>query len=301
MPRALTIEQAETRCPDMVKGQEWNGAVSKYWFICERHGEYQQEFNDHQGGKRCRKCFNERTGNRCRLTIEEAESVCPDMVKGQEWKGSASRYWFICDRHGKYRQIFNNHQRQERGCRECGIEKRGRSKRRTIQEMERFCPDMVKGQEWKGVKSKYWFVCDRHGNYRQQFDNHRNGNTCRKCRRSNGEISLSVAASSLGIADYTEQKWFPSCRDKRRLIFDGASESRKILFEYQGFQHYRTGAGYFSSGKNLAGIQRRDRIKRNWARRNGWRLIVIPYRIKNIESYLRNRIPRRVEELPIAA
>jgi hypothetical protein len=37
-------------------------------------------------------------------------------------------------------------------------------------------------------------------------------------------------------------------------------------------------------------IQRHDSIKRHWARRNGYRLIVVSYRIKDIEGYLKKRL-----------
>jgi hypothetical protein len=42
--------------------------------------------------------------------------------------------------------------------------------------------------------------------------------------------------------------------------------------------------------KKFQETQHRDRFKKNWARRNGWRLIVICYRIKIVEVYLRNRL-----------
>jgi hypothetical protein len=47
---------------------------------------------------------------------------------------------------------------------------------------------------------------------------------------------------------------------------------------------------HFGGQKALRTLQHRDRIKRNWTRRNGWRLIVICYRIKNIEAYLHKRL-----------
>ena len=44
---ALTIQQAEERHPDLIKGQYWQGNHSKYFYRCEIHGVYEQEFNSH--------------------------------------------------------------------------------------------------------------------------------------------------------------------------------------------------------------------------------------------------------------
>ena len=45
----------------------------------------------------------------------------------------------------------------------------------------------------------------------------------------------------------------------------------------------------------------RDRIKRNWARRNGYRLIVIPYTVKNIAGYLEKRLGKLLPAKPAAS
>src|ERR1700677_3733943 len=44
---ALTIQQAGERHPDLIKGQYWQGNHAKYFYRCEIHGVYEQEFNTH--------------------------------------------------------------------------------------------------------------------------------------------------------------------------------------------------------------------------------------------------------------
>src|ERR1035437_2306080 len=56
MPKRLTIEEVEARCPDMVRGQKWTGGHVNYWFVCEEHGQYLQDFNNHSQGHGCPKC-----------------------------------------------------------------------------------------------------------------------------------------------------------------------------------------------------------------------------------------------------
>jgi hypothetical protein len=60
--------------------------------------------------------------------------------------------------------------------------------------------------------------------------------------------------------------------------------------EYQGRQHYIP-QRFFGGVEMLRLVQHRDAIKRRWARRNGFKLIVIPYTVKNIEQYISKRIP----------
>jgi hypothetical protein len=52
----------------------------------------------------------------------------------------------------------------------------------TIEEMEKAYPEMVKGQKWRGVKSKYRFICKTHGVYRHLYTSHQQGKRCNKCR-----------------------------------------------------------------------------------------------------------------------
>jgi hypothetical protein len=56
--RELLIEEIETLCPDIERGQTWKGNHSKYWFVCKVHGEYLQEYGAHQQGRRCPACGN---------------------------------------------------------------------------------------------------------------------------------------------------------------------------------------------------------------------------------------------------
>src|SRR6266853_3959449 len=87
-----------------------------------------------------------------KYSITQAEKVCPDMVKGQTWRGSQEEYSFNCNKHGTYVQTFNQHQQGE-GCSVCG----GRITRDIA---EKYFPEMAKGQNWRGTQRKYWFVCD---------------------------------------------------------------------------------------------------------------------------------------------
>lgn len=60
---------------------------------------------------------------RIKLTIAEAEKRHPDLIKGQVWRGNATKYLFRCgEGHGVYTQWYTNHARQG-GCPTCNREK----------------------------------------------------------------------------------------------------------------------------------------------------------------------------------
>ena len=278
---AFTIELAESRNSDMVKGQEWTGCWNKYEFFCDLHGVYKQTYSNHYSfGDRCPKCaVKKRT-----LTIEEAEKRASDMVKGQIWSGAASKYDFICDKHGIYQQEFSAHVHQEQRCRDCSVERRTF----TIEEAEANAPDMVKGQVWGGTSAKYKFLCDSHGIYEQQYSGHGQGQSCPRCFESRGETSVANVLDKINLV-YERQKKFEKCRNYMKLPFDFYIPSLKTLIEFNGEQHYRS-RERFGGEETFKKQQHRDSIKRKFARREGFRFITISYKIKNIETYLLKRL-----------
>jgi hypothetical protein len=160
-----------------------------------------------------------------------------------------------------------------------------------IEEAERRSPDMAKGQKWKTVNTLYLFTCEKHGPYPQTYGNHMyGGQKCPRCRESYGERTVADFLSSRGI-DFERQKRFPDCRYKKTLPFDFCLPA-KTLVEFHGAQHYVRGVfgEHKVTKKEFEIAQLRDRIKKNWARRNGYRLIVVPHTVKNIEQYLSKRL-----------
>jgi hypothetical protein len=118
MTKRLTIEEAEHRYSDLIKGQKWVGNSGKYYFICKKHGRYLQNYSHHQQGTGCPICARIKIKKAITLTIEEAEQRQPDLVKGQIWRKSHANYKYGCYKHGVYVQSFDNH-RSGKGCLKC--------------------------------------------------------------------------------------------------------------------------------------------------------------------------------------
>ena len=222
-----------------------------------------------------------------RIPIEEAESRCPDMVKGQEWKGNGAKYWFKCDKHGNYLQAFSGHDRGYR-CPRCGY-----GAAITLEEAETKFPDMVKGQEWHGTNAKYQFICKKHGEYEQRFYHHVSGHRCPACFESLGERAIVEVLNDFGYG-FKREATFKDLKHKRSLRFDFYLTERKTLIEFNGIQHYepRFTGNPDLAGRNYQDQQTRDKIKEEWAKSNGFSLIVIPYtmRLEDIPEYLRRNL-----------
>lgn len=310
MSARLSITEAESRCPDLVKGQVWTSVEDKYWFACFaglNHPHYFQTYCHHQDrGDGCPICRHITTGNRMRSSttafIGKARVVHGDRFDYSQaaYEGVHTKLLIVCPKpgHGPFAQTPSNHLKGK-GCPKCKAICTGNRLRFTWKELEATFSDLVPDQEreYTDNTTKLLFICEAgkgHPPYPQAVANHQQGRGCPKCCHSYGEIALEKAAIAVGITDYEEQKRFSDCRNPRtgrKLPFDGASESLKTLFEYHGGQHYRP-VKRFGGIKAFRKLQRRDRIKKHWALRNGWQLIVVPYRITNIEAYLRKRINR---------
>src|SRR5690348_16310360 len=77
--RKLTIEEAERRAPDMVRGQAWTNTKDKYVFNCEKHGRYLQSFQNHTlHNEGCPKCDKEIIHIHA---CKEGDTPCGRMVK----------------------------------------------------------------------------------------------------------------------------------------------------------------------------------------------------------------------------
>lgn len=80
---------------------------------------------------------------------------------------------------------------------------------------------------------------------------------------------------------FIPQKYFCDLIDKQPLSYDFCLPNKKILIEFQGEQHYRP-IEYFGGIDKFAVQNLHDDLKRDYANRNGYKLIEISYKlIKN--------------------
>lgn len=126
-----------------------------------------------------------------------------------------------------------------------------------------------------------------------RWDGRRCNRECSKCGQSSGEISIFQYVKRNSI-NYKPHYKISQCRGVGILEFDCAVFDKvgnlKYIIEYDGQNHFRQKSIY-GGEKGLLEIQHRDRIKDEFCKENGIRLIRIPYwERENIDEILNKEI-----------
>ncbi len=109
-------------------------------------------------------------------------------------------------------------------------------------------------------------------------------------RASRGEIKIADILQASGL-EFQEEYIFPDLLAKsgRPLRFDFAifddSGDLQFLIEFQGQQHYEAKEGFNGSHSGLRKQQYNDMLKREYCKKNGHILLIIPYTLQGIISY----------------
>lgn len=113
------------------------------------------------------------------------------------------------------------------------------------------------------------------------------GERCPYCNNPKGEVIINKILKSLGIK-YEYQKTFDDLKDTGLLSYDFYIPDQNILIEYQGMQHYQP-IDYFGGEARFKTQQKHDKLKSDYAKGNGYKLIAIPYTedtFSKIKKYL---------------
>ena len=262
---------------------------TKVKIICPEHGVFEQSPANHKKGTNCAAC----TGRK-KLTWEE---ILPQFKEahGDKFDYSLVNYIdtktkvkIICPEHGVFEQSPEIHKNGS-GCVHCaGIyplttEAAILGFRNTHGNFYDYSlVDYVSSH----VKVK--IICPDHGEFTQTPAHHKNGNGCPKHHQSKNEVIISEWLTNNNIKFISEYR-NSTCRDKNPLPFDFFLPVLNILIEYDGEGHYipicRTSRDTPKiTERRLKNIQRRDKIKTEWAKNNGKFLLRIPYFDDIIES-----------------
>lgn len=107
---------------------------------------------------------------------------------------------------------------------------------------------------------------------------------CPYCNSSKGETVVRDILTKYNI-NFIEQFREHDCKHIFTLLFDFYIPSLNTIIEYQGQQHYMW-VESFQTKKVFEEGQIRDQIKRDYCKKNGIKMIEIPYWKKNVEDLL---------------
>lgn len=265
---------------------------------CHNHIYYVQP-SSFLSGNRCPKCNNMRKGRKPKTT---------EMFKKELHTLVGNEYTLLSGYNGVYNKVILLHNKcgnkwsvtpnafisSNIRCRHCRIKEHNINQRKSH-------IDFV-----KEVQNKYGNDYEILGNYVNSktkiLVKHKCGekwkikpthlltrDMCPKCKNSIGEKYVSKYLDNLGIK-YEIQKKFKDLKFKKSLSYDFYLPKYNILIEYQGLQHYKP-IESFGGMETYKSQVKRDTIKRNYAKNNGYILIEISYKYKYynaIKTYLDN-------------
>ena len=269
---------------------------TKVKIICPIHGEFEQKPNTHLNGSGCYFCGKSLAGDKIKSDsetfIELARKVHGEKYDYSkvDYKSAKSLVKIICPTHGEFEQIASYHL-SGNGCKKCGSRNIPYSSEEYIEAAKKIHGDRYKYDDLNYVNAQtpVEITCKKHGNFLQKPSYHLSGQGCPKCNESKGHTFLRKILMSNGII-FNEEKKFEDCTNNFegrycvKLPFDFYIPSKNTIIEYDGVQHYVP-----SFGKTSFEITKRnDKIKNQYCKKNGIKLIRIPYTMKKeeIEPYI---------------
>ena len=289
MPRKKTPEEYYNECKE--KGldlpiEDYKGSKVKIKHKCKYGHIYEQKPNGHLDGNGCSVC----SGNK-KKTPKEYVQECKEKHLDppiEDYINNNTKIKHKCKYGHIYKQKPNSHL-QGKGCTVC----RGKQIK-TAQEYYNLCKINfydVPIDNYKNSSTEMKFKCNKGHIYDQRASSHLEGYGCPICNESHGEKFIRNYLEENHIK-YVSQKKFKDLKDKTYLSYDFYLPDYNMLIEYQGIQHYQTN-DYFGGKERLNKQQYHDKLKKDYAKNNGYKLLELHYSLdtqEKVNTYLSRRI-----------
>jgi hypothetical protein len=253
--------------------------------MCSKHGEFLQIPSNHLRGHRCPACVDNKFN--IKKFIDKAKKVHGEKYDYSkvEYTNSKTKVMIICPKHGEFPQIPNIHLMRH-GCPLCGTITKTSNTKEFIDKAKK-----VHGKKYDYSKVKYinagiqiTIICPKHGEFPQTPTVHLMGHGCPSCNESKGEKKITTILSKIGLK-FKPQARFVTCKYKNPLPFDFVikiTDNIGALIEYHGEHHYKPVNWNSKMSRkqmmtNLKIIKKRDKIKKEWAKKQSIPLLVIPH------------------------
>lgn len=203
-----------------------------------------------------------------------------------------------CPKHGDFSQIAYDHLKGS-GCPKCGEERRRQLRRNTnddfISKAKQVHGDKYgyDNTNYEYSNKKVTITCPLHGDFTQTPNDHLRGRGCPKCRESKGEKYVNELLINNNI-EFEPQYTFKDCSSMSKrgfcteLPFDFYLPEYNACIEYDGKGHFEPVFGI----KSFESTQRTDKLKTDYCKENGIKLIRVPYtmNLKKVEDYIKSEL-----------
>jgi very-short-patch-repair endonuclease len=272
-------------------------SLDKLIIICKKHGEFKQTPNMHLNGQGCPKCAIEKRAKEKILKSNGNFQNDAKKCHGDKYDYSLVNYVnyknkikIICPKHGVFEQTPDTHLRNH-GCPKCSHPSKMLTVKEFIQKSNNIHGNVYDYSlvEYIGAHEKVKIICKKHGEFLQKPNAHLDGQGCPVCNNSKGEEKIIQFLKENNI-NFEYQKSFDNCKNKYKLFFDFYLPKKNMLIEYDGEQHYRA-FNYFGGDLKFKKTIANDKVKTEYAIKNNYRLLRIPYTERNnLSEILKNNI-----------
>jgi very-short-patch-repair endonuclease len=283
---------------------DYTTSINKVTITCPIHGDFFQKPNDHLKGKGCPGCGVIKLND-----IRKASRRTPQefinksqIVHNGKYDYSKTNYIdakekviIICPIHGEFLQSPDRHL-YGNGCPKCGDQRVGQKsfddflKNASNIHGDKYDYSKV---NYKDTLSKITITCPIHGDFEQTPGSHiRLERGCPICKESKGEKLISSILLKYKI-DNIREKRFLDCvnisgsKKCTQLPFDFYLPNLNVCIEYDGKHHFMA-IDYYGGEESFKRQQVRDKLKDQYCKENGIKLIRIPYTMnkEDIEPYI---------------
>ena len=292
--RKKTSEEYYKECKE--KGydlpiEDYKNARTKIKHKCPKGHIYSQTPHSHLKGRGCPKC------NTTKKVPEHYSKECKSKgldLPIESYINSNTKIKHTCTKGHIYKQLPHSHL-EGYGCPYCRTEKVSKLLSKNPQEYLNECKE--KGldlpiEDYKNNKTKIKHKCSKGHVYLQTPCDHLQGNGCPVCNESHGERFIRNYLDKHNIK-YIPQKKFKDLKDTKPLSYDFYLPEYNTLIEYQGIQHYESVSFNGKDYTDLEKQQEHDKLKKEYAKNNGYKLLTLHYSLdtqEKVDRYLVRRI-----------
>ena len=275
--------------------------------FCKKHKVYfnQMVISHANGNIACRECQKEKKSQK-KYTTETFISSLPESLKKYNYSYEKTIYTGIyniitvnCPIHGDFKIKATKHLLGHK-CKQCELEEKSKKFRSNTEKFVEKCKKQFKDVDYdysvtkygKNAKDEIEIKCPNCGIIKTtplKFLYSKVG--CYTCngRKYIGEEKIKDVLKKEKI-EYKYQFVFPDLKDKKNLSYDFFLKEKNLLIEYNGKQHYDK-KSFGKTYKEFLLQKHHDWLKRNYAKKNGITLLVIPYwDFDNITKILKEKI-----------
>ena len=156
---------------------------------CKQHGKFKQTLNSHLSGQGCPKCSKNLTWNK-ESFIEKAKILYENYEYDNiNYTTRTNDITIVCKIHGKFTTTPRNHIEYGVECKECKLQKQLSKNYISLLEKAKNKHNNFYNYDkviYSGVKNKVIITCPIHGDFKQKFGDHLQGNGCQIC----GEVTM---------------------------------------------------------------------------------------------------------------